>query len=612
MKKLFAWLLCLCILCTPVLASGEASGDASGSSSDGAGPRSAAGTVAITVQDGEVVLDDGIEVNVAEGGVISADAVSGASIDSVDNYAGGVAWYGGNDFLLGGEEDFHTVQTYYTGEELSFNTKLRFDLPGDYAWGEDAAGGFAIVAAGGGTMTVENVYALSSGINRYTFDLSSGTNIVKDCYFESLGCKGEYCDMPWFTMQYGASRNIIMTSKASMYVYNSVCASDGYASWSTDMTNGSMYLYNADCVNYNGGYGSYADGCTVCIYGSTFDCGEYGLFDCNGGTLIVGSSEDAKKASDPVFLANLEGEELAEDTPSVILGDRNAVAMHVVATGSAGDPEHNGIVDTNTSAMYNTQPHLYASNSVFSTVGATGTSLAKFPATIDMYLAHQKGSVFEFRSCNADVRLENCELESANGVLFQSVIDLDGSAVQILDDIATEKISGICIESVGNDWTGDIAHEDYQRPMRLTLTDSTLTGAIVATGIDEWLALWKGYEDLSYSIDPNTGLYVNDADPSDTAESYRLQDPDEIYEWATGVTEYDAVRGVYLMLDESSVWNVTGTSNLRSLTVEAGAVINGIVTVGGAVIDVSSGGAWEGDILVTPVGASGEASGSAS
>ena len=605
MKKLFAWLLCMCLLITPVLASGEASG---GGSDDGAGPRSSAGTVAITIQDGEVIRDESIEVDLAEGGVISADAVSGASIDSTDNYAGGISWYGGNDLMLGGEEDFHTVKTFYSGEELAFNTKLVLDLPEDYDWGADSAGGFAIAAAGDGTMTLQNVYALTSGINRYTFDLSAGTNIVKDCYFESLGCRGEYCDMPWFTMQYGASRNIIMTSQASMYVYNSVCASDGYASWSTDMTNGSMYLYNADCVNYNGGYGSYADGCTVCIYGSTFDCGEYGLFDCNGGTLIVGSSDDAKTASDPVFLENLSGEELAEDTPSIIIGDRNAVAMHVVATGSAGDPDHNGIVDTNTSRMYNTQPHLYASNSVFSTVGATGSSQAKFPVTLDMYLDHQKGSVFEFRSCNADVRLENCELQSANGILFQSIIDLDGSAVQILDDIDTESISGICIESVGNDWTGDIAHEDYQRPMRLTLTGSTLTGAITAPGLDAWLSLWEGFEDVSYSVDPETGLYVNDADPTDTCESYRIQDPDEIYEWATGVTEYNAVRGVYLAMDAGSVWNVTGTSALRGLTAAPGAVINGTVTVDGQQVDVSAGGSWEGDITVTPAGTSGDPS----
>lgn len=604
MKKTLSILLCLCLLATPALASGEASGGGSGDAS-GAGPRSAAGTVAVTVQDGEAVLDDGIEVQLADGGRITPEAVSGIFIDSVDNYSGGAAWYGEDSFLLGGDEDFYTVTTYYSGEELPFNTVLRFDLPEDHDWGGDSAGGFGIVSAGDGVMTVDNVYVLTAGINRYSFDLSSGTNIVKNSYFESLGCRGEYCDMPWFTMQYGASRNIIMTGQANMYVYNSFCASDGYASWSTDMTSGSMYLYNADCVNYNGGYGSYADGCRVYIYGSRFDCGEYGLFDCNGGTLIVGSSGDARTAADRVFLENLAGEELASDEPSVILGDRNAVVMHVVATGSAGDPDHNGVVDTNTSAMYNTQPHLYATNSVFTTVGATGTSLAKFPASLGMYLEHQKGSVFEFRSCNADVKLENCALESANGILFQSVIDLDGSAVQILDDIATEKISGICVESVGNDWVGDIAHEDYQRPMRLTLIDTTLTGAIRASGIDEWLALWEDYADLSYSVDPVTGLYVNDADPDDTSESYRLQDPDEICEWATGVTEYDAVRGVYLTMGAGSVWNVTGASNLRGLTIEPGAITNGIVTVDGEIVDASAGGAWEGDIVVAPA-ASGE------
>jgi hypothetical protein len=344
------------------------------------------------------------------------------------------------------------------------------------------------------------------------------------------------------------------------------------------------------------------------VYGSSFDCGEYGLFNTNGGTIVVGSSADALNATDEIFLQYLEGEELAEDTPSVILGDRNAVAMHVVSTSSSGDPDHNGIVDTNTSTMYTTQPKLYATNSVFSTVGATGTSQGQFPKTVEMYLEHQKGSVFEFRSSSADVSLENCELISANGILFQSVIDLDGSAVQILDDIATEDIPGICITSIGNDWTGDISHEDYQRPMRLTLEDTTLTGAIVAGSMEDWLNLWTDFADLSYSLDSETGLYVNDADPTDTAENYRIQDPDEIYEWAVGVTEYNAVRGVFLSLDATSVWNVTGTSNLTSLTVEAGAVINGNVTVDGVAVDVTAGGTWTGDIIVTPVGASGEAS----
>ena len=219
-----------------------------------------------------------------------------------------------------------------------------------------------------------------------------------------------------------------------------------------------------------------------------------------------------------------------------------------------------------------------------------------------------RGSVIEFRSSNADVRLENCELDSANGILFQSVVNLDSSAVQILDDIPTENIPGICIESVGNDWTGDISHEDYQRPMYLTLTGSTLTGAIRAPGIEEWLAMWEPYADVHYTLDEETGLYVNDQDPTDVNETYQARDPNNVFLWATGVTEYHAVRGVSLTMDAASVWHVTDASNLRALTAASGAVVDGFVTVDGEIVDVSAGGSWEGDIVVTPAG---EALGSA-
>ena len=68
-----------------------------------------------------------------------------------------------------------------------------------------------------------------------------------------------------------------------------------------------------------------------------------------------------------------------------------------------------------------------------------------------------------------------------------------------------------------------------------------------------------------------------------------------------------ALRGVYLTMDAGSVWNVTGASNLRGLTAEPGAVINGTVLVDGVPVNVSAGGAWTGDITVAPT-ASGEAS----
>mgnify|MGYP007069901931 CR=1 FL=1 len=53
-------------------------------------------------------------------------------------------------------------------------------------------------------------------------------------------------------------------------------------------------------------------------------------------------------------------------------------------------------------------------------------------------------------------------------------------------------------------------------------------------------------------------------------------------------------------LANGSVWNVTGESYLTSLTVDAGSVVNGVVTVDGAAVDVSGGGSWQGSILVVP------------
>ena len=56
---------------------------------------------------------------------------------------------------------------------------------------------------------------------------------------------------------------------------------------------------------------------------------------------------------------------------------------------------------------------------------------------------------------------------------------------------------------------------------------------------------------------------------------------------------------MYLTLKGGAVWNVTGESYLAKLTVED-AVVNGMVTVDGAAVDVSAGGSWEGDIVVSP------------
>ena len=81
-------------------------------------------------------------------------------------------------------------------------------------------------------------------------------------------------------------------------------------------------------------------------------------------------------------------------------------------------------------------------------------------------------------------------------------------------------------------------------------------------------------------------LYIN-------AEDYKLFG-------VLDITPCETVNnGVIVSLTGGSVWNVTGESYLASLTVEAGSVINGTVTVDGTIVDTAAGGTWTGSILVT-------------
>lgn len=609
MKKSFSILLCLAF-CLSLSLGAFASGEAS---ENGPMPNMSAGsgTATYTISDDGLETDDAlVNIEKAAGAVVSAEEISGVRITSTENSAGGVEYTGSGDLTIGGAADNFTVTTFFTGEDLSFNTVIDLREADDYVWGSDSTGGVAIAARGSGEMNIENVYALDTGVGRYTVSLSSGTTIIKNSYFESVGCNAEYCDMPWFTAQLGNARNLIACGTLSAYIYNSTVASEGYGSWSTD-TGGNpyvFYLYNGDAINCFGGYGTYADtGLEVFVYGSRFDSAEYGAFCTNTGILNIGSSADALKADDEIFLANLNGQELSEDTPSEIVANQNAIVFHVVDTMHKANPD-TGVKDSAVSTAWRTTPVLNVTNSVLSTVDAIAESANEYPVIQQAWLDHLKGATVLFRGACGVANLENTALESSNGVIIQSCVDLDESTIQILDDVATEDIPGCQVNSVDNVWAGDILNEDYQRPMYLDFVNTELTGAIITTDNAHWNALFAEYADVAYEQDAATGLYVNAADPTETGSNFRVVDPSNIYGWLCAFEDYAAVRGTFLTMDADSVWNVTETSNLNGLTAAAGAVINGVVTVDGETVDVSAGGTWTGNIVVTPAqqGASSE------
>jgi hypothetical protein len=114
--------------------------------------------------------------------------------------------------------------------------------------------------------------------------------------------------------------------------------------------------------------------------------------------------------------------------------------------------------------------------------------------------------------------------------------------------------------------------------MNITLADSaSLTGDIFTGTVDTWHEKFADYAESG-------------------ANFYR------------DTEGYDTIWGTYVTLSDGTVWTVTDTSNITGLTVEPGAVVNAVVTVDGVVVDVTAGGTWTGDIVLTAVGTSGEPS----
>lgn len=121
----------------------------------------------------------------------------------------------------------------------------------------------------------------------------------------------------------------------------------------------------------------------------------------------------------------------------------------------------------------------------------------------------------------------------------------------------------------------DFAVEPPARTLDVYLTGSTVTGAITL-GRDIWseeegnLVTVGGY--------PCTFVYAADQE---------------------FCPNHDDGYGLRLTLSGGSVWNVTETSYLTELTVEKGSQVADSVTVDGRPVDVTAGGSWAGEIVVS-------------
>lgn len=580
-QKWFAWLLCLCLLATPVLASGEASGGASAE--------------AVALDGSSVVTDESyFSGTVTENGVrdftITAEneAVIGLSVSGdasgepvvIENGRIELAQQGTAISLTGGNTTIDGVVVWNTATD-----------------GVSASGDSVTTVRNTVIYGAQDVETYRRG-SPFALGLAGSmrvTNAVGNAqitYEDSVVVSGS-----WAPLSTDSGSEVCLTTKNVLAGVGWLeVAEDGKEYTATREVNGVTYGFTlGDSANYNSGYVTYSDsGFHNYYYDSEFYGTDY--------VLILSSS---------VSSATLEND--------LCYSDRIGVMWHKNQGG---------------------------------TVDMTGGSLYA-----DRCLFMMKGySDLDTDGCHANLVVDGTELTvGEENVLFQLMTSddcgLNYEALQVPaveDDFSqVECLLGTMVqktysegfppttmyvfelngEEVGvsaDEMDSFVAENPDAQPVMVEYEpqeDCTAIFRNLTVEGDVFNAVWQAYQaaDVTFDNAEITGVISSawanhvDADGQPLPGGTVIE-ADSTLDCHLGIgrvrnTAAATVNNpVYLTLENGASWNVTGVSYLARLNVTADSVIDGVVTVNGATVDVSAGGSWEGDIVVSPANASGEPS----
>ena len=365
----------------------------------------------------------------------------------------------------------------------------------------------------------------------------------------------------------GYARASMSLGTGDTYYYGSVVTTEAWAAMSTDMGSVRFYAYNSDGIAEHGGYGTYADtSCSNYFYGCTLSGAEIGAIISNNGSVHLYSGADA---DDTVFagltLAGYSTEDIElTDRRSTVLGGRNCFQLHAPEESKGATRNQISVVEAYDTDFI-TSLELSGQANLVDWYEDYGPALGE-------YIDFVSGADFLVKSQSADIRLTRCTAESYSGVLLMTAVNSDSMGVYAYN---THDMTGkgTALTLTDCEISGDVCAYDYQRSCAVTLENSVWTGAYRTWDKDEWDAVWS-------------------ADCAADTKCYWLLD-ETVYNLGT-----EAVTG--LTVGAGSVWVVTGASNMDTLTVEPGGVIEGVVYVNGAETDVSAGGTWTGIITAEP------------
>ena len=487
---------------------------------------------------------EGIEADVpgTDGVQLSGVLIECAAIDWDDEISAGNSGIVINartdedtTFAIGGADDNYEAPD---GEKYNSVIVMSLDENEEYDTSavETAAG--CGIAFNGKSLLLNNVYVESNGTGRPSIHIPASTRDKNVSQMSDIICVDS-------TIVNHSTRAMLLMG-GDVWFLNSKATTDSWGALSYDNTEAAMYVVNSISENTSSGYSIYdAAGCTVYVYGSRIVAPGTGITVCRNASLTVANLEDADETATAPYNgeADLMVPAATADGKSIIVGYEYPIKIHADMSG----PDSVASAYIKDAYLSSAAEDLVLSDgTVAEPSSSTGGSVGS-DAMNALVNEFQSGMIVEIACHNGQVVLDNCELNTRTGVIAHSFFAYDSMASGIYPVDGAE-YAGDAVILKNMSAQGDILHDDYMRKMIVGLENAELTGKVYGNTLTGWNNYWKDQIEAINGDEDDAKLVIHDE-------------------------EYTTLWGVRMSVDAESVWNVTGTSQLYSLTVEDGAVI---------------------------------------
>jgi hypothetical protein len=527
------------------------------------------GPVVIAVTDGYGVNNMGGNYSLSMAAFINDGAYDGAKSVASAILGGSVTDTAATDIEIDSQGDnFNGIVVTGNSTYTISNPKITLDGHG----GDDFAGyGAGIASMGNANLTVENAEIHTTGaIRTAIWAGGDSTLLVKDSKIyatdgDNLDFKVSMMnEVPWILGLSGNLRATNVLGSAKATYLNCYVEAEKWGSLSTDSTRqgAGLTAVNTDVViSGKSGYGSYADGAILnYYYGCRFDVPDMALIVAAGacGGTFARSTE-----------ANV-GSDLYAQIPA---GKRDAVTT--VDAGSFGVMWHknqNGVTTIKENSVFN------CGETVFLIKGAAGNLAYPVINVDDSTITSETGVILHL--------MESDDPGMGGGppgspTMWAQKYDIPTDTTQANDDNDPTVVNATTVRAnfSNMEMDGDIYNSRITNGQNVSVSfdKATITG-VISTGTQKH----------------------THAEPGEVVTKDTYYKLGHVKVTPSGAGS----NGILVTLKNGSVWNVTGTSYISSLTVDAASSVvlsDGMtITVNGKAtsLDELKGGTVTGDIVV--------------